>query len=56
MDQRSWELENNEEGKAMTFWISFLIGLALGGAIIREVLVQKAKAHDEVRIIDTEKW
>ena len=39
-----------------TFWIAFVIGLALGGAIIREVLTYKSKPQKEVRLMDTEKW
>jgi hypothetical protein len=39
-----------------SFWIAFLIGLALGGAIIREVLTYKSKPQEQVRLMDTEKW
>jgi len=39
-----------------SFWVAFLIGLALGGAIIREVLTYKSKPQEQVRLIDTEKW
>lgn len=40
----------------MSFWIAFLIGLALGGAIIREVLDYGKRPPRQVNIMDTEKW
>jgi hypothetical protein len=44
------------EEHSTSFWVAFLIGLALGGAIIREVLTYKSKPREEVRLMDTEKW
>jgi hypothetical protein len=38
------------------FWVSFIVGLALGGMIIQCILSNGKTKNTSVSIMDTEKW
>lgn len=51
-------MDEQEQAKVDTFWVSFIFGLAIGAMVFQFLLSSKTEKRPEhkISILDTEKW